>query len=217
MSMSERFRLERREFMREYEAQEKEKAEERMRPVKELEEKNKKLLKEVYEVERENVSLGQDASAYVSPRLYERMPADQVESFNKEASERFVRDHPDYYACPENREALISYLQRQKVDKFFDYDTLAAAYKRLKSFGLLKEKPVPPPPPPDPKPAPKPVEAPKLTKPQMTLGHDPTTGKERAYSDREIALMSSDEYRRVFFKTGRGLTKDALILCKRTW
>jgi hypothetical protein len=181
-----------------------------------LEEQYRKSVDELAKAKRENLRVLRDEEFQMSEtlRAIKFMPSSEdAEAYTSAQVDIFLRETPEYWPIPENKDALVAFLRRQGVDYYVDASTLKAAYLRLKEFGLLQERPAPSPTTPEQEPVRRIAsERPVNTKPLMMRGIEPGTGLPRDYSEREVALMQSDAYRRAFFTTDQGLSKRALNL-----
>jgi hypothetical protein len=175
----------------------------------------RKSVDELARIKRDNLRKLRDEEFQMSETLQaiKFMPSSEdAEAYTSAQVDIFLRETPEYYATPENKDALVAFLRRQGVDYFVDAATLKAAYLRLKEFSLLQERPAPSPTASEQEPIRRAAVQKAVNKPLMMRGVEPGTGLTRDYSEREVARMSSDEYRRAFFTTSEGLSKRALNL-----
>jgi hypothetical protein len=150
------------------------------------------LHKRDFESDREHVVNGRDPKLYVSPELAgARMTEQQARAFNSNAADAFMAKTPDFYKCPQNRDALLSYLDRNSIG-IANEQMFSKAFERLRSFGLILERPEMP----EPEPLSEPEPAP--TDDGSMVGIDPLNGVERRYTKREIDLMPSDLFKLCF-------------------
>lgn len=59
-----------------------------------------------------------------------------VEKFYKNEAKAFVNEHPDYIACPENKNLLFDRLREKQL--MLTSETLSAVYDELKEEGKLQ-------------------------------------------------------------------------------
>jgi len=112
----------------------------------------KSLVTRERKTEREAVTNGKDLSIYVAPDLQDaRMGLDQAIKFNGEQIRRFRASTPDYYPSQANVAALMGYFERNDIP-IMNESMIRAAWERLRTFGLIEERP---------EPAPEPVEEPQ--------------------------------------------------------
>lgn len=177
----------------ELERQERESAE---RPIREAEAQLKKTHAELLAIEKENVSRFKDDELYITPELKTAtMLQTDADVFNKKQADLFIQTTPEYapYRTPENAEILVQYCHRNGLN-IIDSDMYRAAFYRLRDLGLLTAIPEPEP---IEEPEPEPIaETPAQT--QGEEGFDLESGLPRVYTKREVAQMSSDQYRRAF-------------------
>jgi len=128
------------------------------------------------------------------------MSAAQADAFNAEQYRLFHAETPDWYASRSNIDTMQEYLSRNGCSSIVSKVMLAAAFRRLDTYGLLDHRPVPEaarqtaaPPNVDVRPAPV---QPKRR--ESEEGYDLRTGERRMFTPYEIDRMSADEYRRVF-------------------
>ena len=146
-------------------------------------------------------------------RVFLAMPhlLDDPRKFTEEQLSLFLDRHPIDTEDADSTKALTDYLLANGIGIPCDLETFDRAYCRLFPLGMVRVKRHAPPP--EPKLVRKAAtEKSANTKPLMTRGVDRATGLPRDYSEREIAQMSSEEYRRSFFTTASGLSKRALNL-----
>ena len=151
---------------------------------------------------RNEVTTGRDVELYVSDELRERsMPKDEAAAFNKEQSDIFVRETPEYseYKSDKNADAILDYLDRNGV-RIFDSATLRAAFFRLRDLGMIQPRPAAAPAEPA-----KPAPTPKFVNltieqsgPKTYIGKDWQTGRKREFTQREVDRMSSTDFARAF-------------------
>lgn len=136
-----------------------------------------------------------------------RLTAEEAHSFNRAELAAFRKTRPDALLSDRNVETLQGYFDRNGVH-LVSARTLAAAYDRLSSFGLLEARPVSQVPQKHAQvsafqvtPKAVPVEL-DPAEPGTVMGFDLQTGKSRAYTLHEVNRMSAEAYR-VAFRVSR--------------
>jgi hypothetical protein len=138
------------------------------------------------------------SQVFISPAIYGMtMPWDDAVAFVVSEYRKFIAEDSEWYwDSTQNRNALISYLQRNGI-QIADAEMLRRAARRLNDYNLLEE--VPPP-----------IrhetpfvnfEIDRSMEPPTPVtheGYNPETGEKRIYSDFEVRRMSSEQYRRAF-------------------
>ncbi len=174
------------------------------RKIDELKSQFEGTARRVAEAERRSLSHLRDDEFAIAPavkELVDGMTPYERSVFTEQESQRFISENPDYYACPENAKAMTSYLERNDAARHgvITSSLLTAAFKRLDTYGMLKQYP-----------APRPVQvAPQSElenvpavsaqpEPESMIGYDLRTGEQRAFSRYEVDRMGSEEFRRVF-------------------
>ncbi|MES2391040.1 MAG: hypothetical protein V4555_05325 [Acidobacteriota bacterium] len=150
-------------------------------------------------VNRDLISKGQDPELYLDPATTGTMTEYEAAVFNEREALRFIRETPEYHACPENMVVLFGYLQRNGISQIVSAESLRAAFRRLDTYGLLERPPAPTSASVDYRP----VEiriapAEPLQESESMVGFDLRTGEQREYTKYEIDRMGSEEFRRVF-------------------
>ena len=171
---------------------------EQQEQINELDAQWKKTANELAAVEKTLILHAKDEDGFEQSdelRAIEMPSMEEAERFTREQIDIFMRDTPDYYACPENRAQLVSYLVRNGIDCYTDAPTLRKAFERLRSFGLLKERPAPPPEP-EPQPAPAQVEPSQPVDDGSEWGYDDKTGEPLRLTRYQVARLSADDYAR---------------------
>jgi hypothetical protein len=123
-------------------------------------------------------------------------------------SELFNVDHPEFLGTPDNRTAMIDYMQKYKLT--WSRKNLDIAYKELSASGLLETPPPPPEPeevvPDPPAPAP-PIEAPRraatpdfpaVIRNNSSRATAPIKVKDGKPTAEQIANMSADEWAQMY-------------------
>jgi hypothetical protein len=161
----------------------------------------KTTTRQIGETIRQRITTMPDDEAYQDPATAGvRMTPQQATDFNDEQAALFVAQNPTYYACAENLKALNSYLSLNHINKIVSTVTLQHAYDRLRSFGLIQERPAPTPTPPTAPPVKVNLSidrtpAPNGPRIHSGVGED---GRPRNYTDGEVERMSSREFRKFF-------------------
>lgn len=168
--------------------------------IAELQEEQQRTLRQLHSLERERVATGRDDAFQIDPAtIGEGIPIGQIDAWHAAQSTQFLADNPSYFPCKENEAVIIAYIERNAPGlKLLSAVQLTAAYKRLKEFGLLKEKPAP-----VVQPTPQPArvnlaierEQPKED-PNVEHGWDWTTGQPMTLTARQVLLLSAEDYRR---------------------
>ncbi len=182
----------------EVEAEENAQREAAMQPVRRAEERLQKTARELYAIEKEAVTSGKPDPGFVMPESVrgKGMRLSQLENFHREESAKFIASTPDYFPCPENLKTMTDYLAQQGL-KIVDAATFRAAFERLRYLGMLKERPEPEP---EPQPEPQPEIDPEAARLNRLRDYETKPVAEfcgKEYSQRELDLLSSDEYLRV--------------------
>jgi hypothetical protein len=178
------------------------------RPIREAEKQLKETHRKLYALQKEQVQTGADDEIFVDPlTIGYTIPQADADKYNAEQCRLFIQTHPDFYNSQRNIATVIDYFVRNKIN-IISASTLERAVERLKAFHLFEERPAPEPEPEEEQ-QPMVVEPPKA---ETFIGIDPTTGRDREYTSREVEAMSSDEYRRAF-----KVTKASLSLPTRNW
>jgi hypothetical protein len=208
--LNERDRLSLRQFKDEHKAQQRREREEAERPIREAAAALTATVRQLHATVRERIANGRDED-FTAAEPTATMPIAEAQRFNAENAAKFVATTPEWYPTETNKRALLGYLQRNgcQIATVADY---LRAFRRLSEFRLLEERPqleeLP-----EVKPAPEPIEEqPQATQRSGEMGWDPLTGEPRHYTNKEIAAMSGDEFRRRF-----RLYKKDLELPVRIW
>lgn len=172
--------------------------EEQQRPIREAEAALTESHRKIYALEKAEIEAGRTDSAWTMPTSADglHMTIDQAKVYAQREAEAFVAEHDDYFPTAANFGAITSYLSAQKI-VIPTRDCFAQAAERLRHFGLLEERPAPAP---EPAPVEPPTESIELTEAprEELVGIDTATGRERIFTQREVDLMGSEEFRRVF-------------------
>jgi hypothetical protein len=182
------------------------------RPIREATEQLRETHRKLHATIKERVATQSDDEVFVDPlTLGYTIPQAEADKYNAEQARLFVKNHPEYYASELNIAAVIGYLERNQI-QIVSALTFEKAAARLAEFHLLEERPAPV----------EPVqekEQPVVVKERTAEKHsetftgvDPATGRERAYTAREVDAMDSVTYRRAF-----KITKADLALPIRNW
>jgi hypothetical protein len=173
------------------------KEEEAARPLREAEAQLTGNHRKLFDLEKAEVIAGRpDLGWEIPPSVAGKsMTLDEAREFSSREAEAFVAEHPEFYKSKRNRDTVLDYLLTQGV-MIHDRHCYAQAAERLRHFGLLEEQPVL-----EPQPAPI-IEQPSETEPQASsedlIGWEESTGQQRVFTKREIDLMSSEQFRRIF-------------------
>jgi hypothetical protein len=122
------------------EADEKRQAAEQGQREEERQKARKKLIAESITADIDPLFAGIDP-ATLAGRI--SVPVNKVTEWNRDQVHLFKKSCPGYFPCPENFDALVGYLQRNAPGlRLISAKQWEAAYRRLASLGLLKERPV---------------------------------------------------------------------------
>jgi hypothetical protein len=228
---SERERLERRKFLREFEKEEAELAERLERPLKlkRLQEELNRNSQKLMRVRRQQV-MGFEEHPYIPDDLY-YLTFDSQEQFEEwsraEARAFFEECHPlGWSGKPEHVQTLMDYFSNRGIS-LIDRRMYKAAWLSLRKDGLFDEpESVVPAPAPVALPIPEPKEEEESFEslPRLPLGHqtpvsyrretqetyqgiDANTGRQREYTQLEVDRMDSETYRKVFNVPTPALTR----------
>jgi hypothetical protein len=168
------------------------------------EEEFKRLQRDIGLTVRARILTGKDDEFVIDPATFTPIPAGtSVDDWHRKESAKFLQENPDYFPCEENLQAIKGYIDRNAPKiRLVSAIQLEGAFKRLREYGLLKQRPIP-----EPAPRPAPVKvnltitpsvAPSGPASESRKGFDPETGLEREYTPREIDKMSADQFRRIF-------------------
>jgi hypothetical protein len=191
--MRERDRHSLNEFRRQLAAEERAAEERRLAPIREAEAELRKTHGQLLKAERDSILTSPDPDVFIDPRfpVGKSIPMDQAADMARIAGENFVATHPEYFICSENTEAFVRYFQVNRL-QILTLEMYEAAYQRLNSLGVLKQRPAR-------EPEPETVEqpAPAPVQPEELIGVD-ESGREKAYTRAEVDRMSAEEYKRFF-------------------
>ena len=218
--MSERDRLSIREWNDQLEAEQREaerpareKAERDQQRITELQTEHESTLRQLHAIERERVLNGKDDEFIIDPDTIgpdHAIPNEKVAEWQAGEFAKFLSANPDYFKCDENGSIIANWLSRQAPGmKLVSAKQLEWAFKRLSSFGLLKERPAPVPVRIAPQPKTvnltiSPTPQPSAPETEDGWGGD---GTPITLTARQVRALSADDYRR--FKR---LDKAALAL-----
>lgn len=204
--MRERDRIEINAFKEQYEAEQRAKREEAERPIREAEAKLKETANALALAIRERIATGRDDEFQIDPATFKPIKG-TAQEFNQAEAAKFLAANPDYYPSQENFQALTEYINRNAPNIILvSALQLEWAFKRLREYGLLRERPVP-------LAEPEKVRLyfgegveqrrhePEPSSPHeqdSEQGWDLESGLPRTYSRKEISAMSADQYRRIF-------------------
>jgi len=126
------------------------------------------------------------------------MNIEEARKFAREQAETFVSQNSDYFPSKKNFETITNYLSTQGI-AIPTVDTFKLAWQRLRTLGLIEERPTPEPTQVQPEPQPEP-EVPKFGDfdGDLVSGFDLTSGEPCTYTQRQVRNMSSAEFRRAF-------------------
>lgn len=126
----------------------------------------------------------------------ERMTLEDAQKFNAAELKKFVDATPEFFPGDENINLLTTYLLTNGVN-IANEKTFQFAYERLQSFNLFEARPE----------ESAPESEPTITEPQPITSAPPKhIGIDgRKYSEREVYLMSSEEFRKAFGLYGNNL------------
>ncbi len=149
-----------------------------------------------------------DVDLYVNPELVNAsMPTPEAVKFNVQAFDSFIDSTPSFLPSPRNLDMLGDYFERHGV-RIVSTTMLERLYKRMIEAGVPFEQ-LEPEPEPEPKPEQKRKVSLRIAPPAGPLtyeGWNQETGVKEVYSERQVARMSSEQYRRVFRLTPDKLT-----------
>lgn len=208
--MSERERLALRERREAEEAAQREAerpARENAERIAALQAEQENTLRQLHAIQRERIATGKDEEFSVDPATIgeaNAVPPEELPAWQSAQFAEFLKANPDYYRCDENASAVADYLERNAPGlRLISAVQLTAAYKRLDEFGLLQQRPT--------------TQSQEIEQPRRVnlsfapksykgvarraatfRGRDYVTGREREFTEREIARMSSAEYARAF-------------------
>jgi hypothetical protein len=155
---------------------------------------NALLSKRVAKVGKDAVTNGTADPEFALPKSAAglRMSVEQAKEYARKQAEIFTAQNPEYNPTPDNLKLITNYLTTNGV-VIPTAECLQIAFERLRTLGLLKEKP----------PAPEPISEPVIAEPEVVddgsqEGICLATGEPMKFSAYQISHMSSDEYRRVF-------------------
>ena len=170
--------------------------EERERPIREAKESLQESATALGKLAREMVATGKDSEFMIPASVAgRRMSVAMPGQFNADEARKFAESTPEFYPSPANKAAVFDFLTRNRVN-IADCATYQAAFHRLKDFGLLEPEP-------EPEPEAEPVEVlelePAAPAPVETLvGVDWETGLPREFTQRQVDLMTAEDFRRAF-------------------
>jgi len=140
---------------------------------------------------REGIATGIDPLAIAEGIFDEEAnlaPGETADEYNRREADEFRKTCPDYYACADNMALLTGYVTRNAPKlKLVSAKQWEMVYNRLSNLGLLKQRPAPEP---TPESTPEPVADDGSEK-----GWD-EGGNPLKLTRRQVAALSSDEYRR---------------------
>ncbi len=189
------------DILEEERVEEERKREAAERPIREAEQRLTETHNKLFNLEKAEVIAGRPDPGFTIPDSCSslRMSVQEAIDFARGQGAKFVAETPDYYPCRENFETINNYLAVNGIT-IPHVDVYKIALERLRTFGMIKERTAPAPTPeavpeePAQEPNP-PTEAPSS---EELIGWDPATGGERVFTKREVDLMSSEEFRRIF-------------------
>jgi hypothetical protein len=183
------------------------------RPIREAEKQLNETHRKLHALQKEQVATQADDEVFVDPlTIGYTIPQVEADKYNAEQARLFVKNHPEYYASEHNIAAFVGYLGRNQI-QIVSALTFEKAAARLAEFHLLEGRPAPVEPVLEEEQLPVVVEERTAEKqPETFTGVDPATGRERAYTAREVDAMDSVTYRRAF-----KITKADLALPTRNW
>jgi hypothetical protein len=168
---------------------------------------NKALVHRTAMNERESVLNGRDPNVFIAPELNgARMSAEAAATFNREQARRFRENTVEYFPTQTNFEAITNYCERNGLE-IINESMFRAAFERLRSFGAIQERT-------EPEPIQEPITEPEpvTTEPEVYLGIDPNTGREREYTTVEVHRMTADQFMRAFQVTREKRIADLAVM-----
>lgn len=203
--MRERERASIRDFMEAERAEQQRQREEAERPIKEAEARFNATARELYNTVRERLLTQRDDEFVIDPATTVPIPTDSVPDWQREQGELFKRRTPEYEPSDANFAVIRDYINRNAPNiQLVSALQFEWAFKRLREYGLLKERPAfqPTPVPDFTRRAPVSVAIERKAEPKTFEGIDLTTGLKRRFTNYEVDRMDSDTFRRVFQLVG---------------
>jgi hypothetical protein len=200
--MLDRDRRSLRAFLEEESERERLEREERDRPIREATEKLRATHRKLALIERERLTTIPDPERWLDPAVGPnvRMTEQQAADFNRDHAKAYRESHPEIYWSDALLDLLSRYFQKEHL-KLITAEMLERLVERLAAVGLLPERPIEPEP--DPVIEEEPV---AVAQPERHVGIDPLTGEQREYTEREVARMTAEEFRRAFRITRASIT-----------
>lgn len=141
---SARQQWERRKFEEEYQAEQERLRIEAEKPLREIEKQLQRNAAEFGKLMRETILSGPDPEFQIPASASAlAMSEKEAAEFMSKESDKFLSENPDYFPCRENFDAIIDYLLRNKIE-IPTAECFKSAWLRLKSFGLIEERPIEP-------------------------------------------------------------------------
>lgn len=172
-----------------------------MAPVREAEEENTRLLRELRNIELAAVNAGSRDPGFIIPEsvLGLSMEKEEARQFNGREALKFRQNNPDFFNSRANVTKIIEYVNAQGV-AIANEEMLRAVWHRLQDLGLLEQRPEPESIEVLPEPEQQPQLDPEVARLNRIRDYETKPvieycGKE--YSERDLDLLSSDEYLRV--------------------
>jgi hypothetical protein len=172
---------------------------ERERPIKEMTAQLAATHGQLLSLARQRVKVAKDAEfdlASIDPEMVSvKMTKNEATEFNGREAETFTANESRYKRCPESENAMLEYAERNGL-QVVSARMWQAIFERLLELNLIDEW--------QPEPEPIPNHEPVIEQEhqpvhdEYEVGIDLETGLDRAYTRRQVAAMSADQYRRSF-------------------
>jgi hypothetical protein len=191
--MRERDRIEARTHQNEIEARKRAEREASEKPIREAEAKLKETATELAKLYRDRL-LGKvrDPDCFIDPATQGmRLTEAEAEKYNNAQARLYREQNPNFYLTDALFDSIKAYIGKNNMN-LVSAPMLTALIQRYDEAGLLPERPAPQP---EPEPTPEPVSQPT---PEVHEGYDLESGLPRTYTKREVDMMSSEIFRRVF-------------------
>lgn len=196
-------------------ALDREEEDKRLAPIRAAQAEQSRLLTQIHDAEKQEVLAGRLDPGFTVPESVagKRMSIKEASEFNSSEGAKFKANTPEFYPSNKNIRTLLDYLLQQNV-YIADEATFRAAFERLRSLGLLEERPTEP--------------EPVTVMQSETQQSDPDAERERKrqeyftkpvvnyagkdYSQADLDRLSADEYRRVVGLYGENLPRFSNVM-----
>jgi len=185
-----------REHREEVEAQERAEKERREAPIRAAQEQFNASYRKLGEVYRERLrgEIPDPEPITIDPvTVGVRMTPEQAQQFNREEFAKYRAAFPAVYFTDELLENMGAYFAANSL-RIVTASMIGELVERYRTAGMLPD-------PPQAEPEPEQTTEPELTRvpePEVYIGRDWQSGKEREFTRLEIDRMSSEEYRKAF-------------------